>query len=74
MMHESFAKVFTNIYNSESIVEATKNIIFPIHKKCDLVDPSTYRGLPFMNCVLKAMMFIMNNLYKNRFDFRRHTL
>lgn len=60
-MIQALANTFTCILNSGSIEETfRKNIIFPVHKKGDITNPSNYRGLSFMNSGPKIMMSIMN--------------
>lgn len=59
-------RIYNTIYSSGEIDPVfTKTIIYPIHKKGDLNEPSNYRGISFMNCVAKLFMGLINERLYN---------
>lgn len=58
--------IYNNIFETSQIDESfSKTVIFPIHKKGDIDQPSNYRGISFMNSVVKIMMGIINERLMN---------
>lgn len=62
---ENFYTQLINIYNKHfntgNIDDSfTKTIVFPIFKKGDINLPMNYRGISFINCIVKIMMGILN--------------
>jgi hypothetical protein len=59
--HQTLSDVFSRMLYTGKVDESFyKSVIFPIHKKGDLNDPSKYRGITFMNCGPKLFMAILN--------------
>lgn len=59
--HKQILKRYNTIFDT-GIIDNTfiRTVIFPIHKKGDLYQPTNYRGIAFMNCLAKIMMGILN--------------
>lgn len=54
---DELVKSFNVIFETGNVGEEfAESIIFPIHKKGDLNNPSNYRGISFMNCAAKVLM------------------
>lgn len=70
--YNQLLRVYNYIYNSGNIDKCfIKTIVFPIYKKGDSNIPNNYRGISFMNCIVKVMMGVLNERLYNWVENRQ---